>query len=160
MAMAAYLKIKTIEGESTESNHTNWIEVVAFNHSIHQQDSGSVSTSGSLTAGRSDHAYFTITKQVDKATPKLMLACASGEDVQEVTLELVRAKSSTEKITYMTVKLSPSVLIASVAFSGSGGGESLPLEEVSFKYSKIDWIYTSTGTEQGQIATAYDLSKV
>jgi type VI secretion system secreted protein Hcp len=159
MAMAAYLKISTINGECTESNHKNWIEVVGFNHVVTQQDSGSVSTSGSLTAGRSDHGYFTITKQVDIASPKLLFACSSGEDVKEVTLELVRAQG-TDKVTYMTYKLSPSVLITAISLSGSGSGEQLPLETVAFKYAMIEWTYSSTGSAQGQVAASYDLTKV
>jgi type VI secretion system Hcp family effector len=157
MAQALFLKIDTIKGECSESNHTDWIEVNGYSHSIHQQDSGSVSTSGSLSAGRSDHGYFTINKQLDMASPLLNLACSIGDDVKKVTLEIVRAKGD-EKVTYMTYTMSPSVLITSVSSSGLSG-EQIPQESVTFKYAQIEWNYTGTGSTQGNVAAGYDLQK-
>ena len=44
-------------------------------------------------------------------------------------------------------------IISSVRPGGSAqGGEALPLEEVSFNYGKIEWIYTETDHKTGQPA--------
>ncbi len=45
------------------------------------------------------------------------------------------------------------VIVSSVRPGGSAqGGESLPLEEVSFNYGKIEWIYTTTDHKTGKAA--------
>jgi type VI secretion system secreted protein Hcp len=54
------------------------------------------------------------------------------------------------------------VIVSTVRPGGSAqGGESLPLEEVSFNYGKIEWIYTETdhktGKGKGDIKAHWDV---
>lgn len=160
MAFDTFLKISTIPGESTDDKHTDWIEILSFNHGVVQPATGSTSSGGARSAERVDHQDFSLVKTLDKASPKLALACCNGEHIPEVNVELCRATG--DKAVYMKYKLTD-VLVSSVSNGGSAqGGETLPLEEVSFNYAKINWTYTETdhktGKAKGDVETHWDLS--
>lgn len=154
----AFIKIDGVPGECTDAGHADWIEVLSYNHSVNQQNSGSVSSGGGRSAGRCDHAPFSIVKTLDKATPKLNLFCCSGEHIPTITIDFCR--SGKDKQLYMQYKLYD-VLIGGVSVGGSSQGESsLPLEEVTFNYAKIEWTYTETdhktGQPKGNVAAGWD----
>jgi type VI secretion system secreted protein Hcp len=148
MAFDAFLKIATIPGESTDDKHKDWIEILSFSHGLSQPGSGARSSGGAASAERVNHQDFSIVKTLDKASPKLALACCKGEHIKEVTLALHRATGDKQK--YMEYKLSD-VIVSSVRPGGSAhGGEQLPLEEVGFNYGKIEWTYTATDHKTGK----------
>ena len=154
-----FLKIEGIPGESTEDIHKEWIEVLSYSWGVSQPASGALSSGGARTAERCDHEDFTVVKTLDKASPKLALYCCNGAHIAEVTLELCRAEEDKQKI--MEYKMSD-VIVSSVSPGGSAqGGESLPLEEVSFSYGKIEWTYTEldhmTGKAKGDVKAYWDL---
>src|SRR5688572_22384769 len=159
MAFDAFLKISTIPGESTDEQHPQWIEILSFSHGLSQTSTGSVSTGGARTAGRVDHQDLTVVKALDAASTPLYLACCRGDHIPEVTIQLHRATGNKEK--YYEVKMTD-VLVSGVRPGGSSqGGESLPLEEVSFNYAKVEWNYIqtdhNTGAVQGNFAKWWDL---
>lgn len=150
MAFDAFLKIDGIPGESTDSKHKDQIEVLSYHTGASQPSSGSSSSGGARSAERVNLSDFSIVKTLDKASPKLFLHCCNGQHIKEVTLALFRATG--DKAKYMEYKLSD-VLVSSFRPGGSSGsGESLPLEEVSFNYGKIELIYTATDQKTGKAA--------
>ena len=160
MAFDAFLKISTIPGESTDDKHKDWIEVLSYHWGVSQPASGSASTGGGRSAERCNHSDFSVVKALDKSTAKLVLACCKGEHIKEVTLELCRAAGDKQK--YMEYKLSD-VIVSGVRPGGSSqGGETLPLEEVSFNYGKIELSYTETdhktGKPKGDVRANWDLT--
>jgi type VI secretion system secreted protein Hcp len=157
----AFLKIATIPGESTDEKHADWIEILSFSHGLSQPAGGSRSTAGSGTGQRGDHQDFTVVKFLDKASPKLALACCKGEHIADVTLALHRATGDKQK--YMEYKMSD-VIVSSVSPGGSSKqDDALPLETVSFNYGKIEWTYTATdhktGKASGDVKSHWDLTK-
>ena len=67
-----------LQGDSTDTKHVNEIEVSSFSHKITQPKSASASTSGGHTAERTEHGEMVFTKEVDKASSKLLRACSAG----------------------------------------------------------------------------------
>lgn len=160
MAFDAFLKIDGIPGESSDDKHKEWIEVLSYSHGVSQASSGSASTGGGRSAERCNHSDFSIVKALDKASPKLALACCNGTHIKEVKLELCRAAG--DKTKYMEYKLSDAI-VSSVRPGGAAqGGETLPLEEVAFSYGKIEWTYTATdpktGKASGDVKANWDLT--
>ena len=158
MAFDCFLKIDTIPGECTDDKHKEWIEVLSYSHGVSQPSSGSVSSGGARSSERCDHQDFSVVKTLDKASPKLILACCNGQHIPTITIELCRATGDKQK--YMSYILKD-VIISSVRPTGSArGGESLPVEEVTFCYGKIEWTYTETdhmtGKPKGDIKTQWD----
>jgi type VI secretion system secreted protein Hcp len=160
MAFDAFLKIDGVPGESTDDAHKDWIEILSFSHGLSQPASAAPSTGGARTAERVDHHDFTIVKALDKASPKIYLACCNGEHIPKVSIEICRAGGDKQK--YMEFLMSD-VIISSVSPGGSSEGEeTLPLEEVDFNYGKIEWNYTlldhKTGKPQGNVSSHWDLT--
>lgn len=159
MAFDCFLKVDGIPGESTDDKHKHWIEVLSYSWGVSQPASGSASSSGGASAERADFSDFSIVKALDKASPKLMQACADGTHIDEVTMELCRAGG--DKMKYMEYKMT-NAMVTGVRPGGSAqGGENLPLEEVSFNYGKIELTYTQQtragGRGQGNVAAGWDL---
>ena len=147
MAFDCFLKITTIPGECTDDKHKQWIEVLSYSHGVSQTATGSQSSGGARSSERCDHQDFSVVKTLDKASPKLSLACCKGEHIGDVKVELCRATGNKTK--YMEY-LMTDVIVTSVRPGGSAqGGESLPLEEVSFNYGKIEWKYVETDHKTG-----------
>jgi type VI secretion system secreted protein Hcp len=157
MAFDAFMKISSVPGESTDDQHKDWIELLSFSWGVHQPKSV-VSSAGSLAAERADFHDFSITKVVDKASPKLATACASGEHFNEVKVEICRAGGDKQK--YMEYKLTD-VIITSFRPAGHKAGETLPVEEVTLSYGKVELNYTetdkATGKGKGVVAAGWDL---
>lgn len=96
MALDAFIKIEGIDGESTDSKHSGWIEATSCDMEINQTISETASSAGGASAERADFSDFSFCKLLDKASPKISLACADGTHFKNVVVELCRA--GTEKI--------------------------------------------------------------
>ncbi len=149
-----YMAIDGLKGESTDSEHKDWIEVLSFSHSITQPASATSIAGGTST--RSQHQPYSITKHVDMASPKLYQMCCSGTHVREVTIHFMRPASS-KRVKYMEVKLQE-VLISHVAPSG---GTEFPSETIGLTYGAIKWTYTqqrSDGSQGGNTTGGWNLT--
>ena len=159
MAFDAFIKIEGIKGESTDAGHKDQIEVLSYSFSAAQQGGAAVSRTGGATGGRADLGDFSIVKVLDLSTPNLFKYCASGKHIPSVVLELVSADENPH--TYMKYTLSDA-LVSSVRPGGSSNGEGTrPLEEVSFRFSKIELEYTpfdNTGKAGAAQKAGWDLS--
>ena len=152
-----YLNIVGIDGESTDDKHEDWIEVLSYNHGITQ--TSSIHSGAGAGAGKCTHEDFIITKSLDKASPKLALACCNGEHIPRVVLELCQAAGDKQK--FMEYEMED-VIVASVRPGGSTcGQEGRPLEEIAIRYAKIKFIYTTvdprSGKSAGYVQTEWDV---
>ncbi|MBI5556205.1 MAG: type VI secretion system tube protein Hcp [Deltaproteobacteria bacterium] len=151
-----FINIKDIKGESTDDKHKEWIEVLSYNWGVSQMASGSQSTAGGGSTQRADFQDLSIVKALDSASPLLFKACASGQHIGEVKLELCRAGG--DKLLYMEYKLT-NVIISSVSVGGGGGD--VPSESVTFNYGKIEQTYTkqkrADGKGGGNVPAGWDL---
>jgi len=161
MPFDAFLKIATIPGESSDDKHKEWIEILSYHWGASQAQAGPTSMTGAHTGQRVDISDFSIVKQLDKASPLLFMKCCTGEHISDVTLELSKAVGGVQGVKYMTYKFSDAI-VASVRPGGSSqGGDAAPLEEVSFRFSKVNIEYVpidKQGKPQGQIPAGWDLA--
>ena len=157
MAFDAFIKIDGIEGESTDEKHAGWIEVTSYNTGLSQTVSSTASSAGGASAERADFQDFSITKQIDKASPKLAVACADGTHISSIVVELCR--SGTDKVKFMEYKMTNCIISGT---SITGGGE-FPTENVTIDFGKIEWSYTQQkrkgGGAAGNVASGWDLEK-
>ena len=151
-----FLKIEGIKGESTDDKHKDWIEILSYNWGVIQSASISASGSGGGTTSRADFMGMSIVKLLDAASPKLFLACAGGEHIDEVTIELCRAAG--KKMKYMEYIMYD--VIVSTVRGGSEFGQDEPTEAVTFKYGKMKLNYITTkkdGSPGGNVPACWDL---
>jgi type VI secretion system secreted protein Hcp len=158
MAFDVYVKIDGIEGESTDYRHLGWIEVLYFKTHLNQEISSTASSAGGASAERVDFDDFVITKQLDKASPKLASACAAGTHINKIVIEICRA--GTDKVKFMEYKLT-NCIISKVT---SGGSEKIfPAETFKINFGKIEWCYTQQerqgGGAAGSIACGWSLER-
>ncbi len=137
MSSDVYLKIDGIDGESTDSEHEKWIEVLSFNHGISQPVSAPSGTGG-RTVGKVDFQDFSIVKEVDNATPILYLHCCNGKHLKEIIVDCCLATE--DKHVFYKYKMED-VIVSSVSCGGGGGGTK-PTESVTFNFGKMTWEYT------------------
>ena len=104
-AYDAFLKIDGIPGESTDSKHEEWIEILSFSHGVSQP-----STVVGGTTARCNHQDFSIVKALDKASPKLALYCCNGEHIAEAKLQLCSPTPFMEWRQFMEYTLSDVII--------------------------------------------------
>jgi len=142
----AYMDVNVpdIDGESTDPDHTGWIEVLAVYHSAKQPAATSRSSVGGRSGRRAEFSDITIVKEIDVATPKLALYCAKGEHIPDVVIEFTMVEPVTSnKVVYKKVMLKDVVVSAfTPVMSYRSNGEFTHLEEISFRYGQIEWEYT------------------
>jgi type VI secretion system secreted protein Hcp len=156
MAVDYFLKIDGIDGESKDSKHKGEIDIESFSWGATQMGTshaGGGSGGGKVNMG---DAHFTSAYQ-SKATPKLFLACATGEHIKKAVLVCRRAGKEQQEYLKWTFS---DLLISSFQTSGSAGATGLPSEQFSFNFTKIEIEYKEQkpdGTLGGATPAGYDI---
>ncbi len=148
---------KDIPGESTDSEHKGWIEVLSWNQGIHQPTSATASTAGGHSAERCEHVPMTFSKEVDKASVYLWEACSAAY-AYDVEIRFFRA-SGTVRTNYLTIKLTDAIVASTETRVQAEG---LPGETFTLKYAKVVWAYKGSQADGaanvGNYAGGWDLS--
>ena len=132
MASDIFAKIGDIKGESLDAKHKDEIEVLSFSWGV--TNSGSIGAGGG--AGKATFQDLALVHKIDKATPSLMHACATGEHLKEATITHRKAGKGRQE--YLIIKMND-VIITGVAFSDTSGEAGS--ETVSLAFAKVDLEY-------------------
>ena len=154
-AVDYFLKLDGIKGESSDDKHKDEIDLESW--SWGETNSGTHAGGGGGGAGKVVMQDFHFTMRMNKATPELMLACATGKHLKEATLTC--RKAGTEQQEYLKIKFSD-MLVSSYQTGGSGGGGVVPTEQISLNFSKIEYEYKpqkADGTLDAPVKAGYDL---
>ena len=135
MATNMFIRIGEIKGESHDSRHKDEIEVVSWAWGL---TSSAPASSGGGAAGRASFRDLTFAHLIDRASPSLMLACASAQRFRDARLT-VRRPGTTTPEEYLLISLAD-VVVTSVQSSGTEAAGSL-LEEVSLNFARVDFEY-------------------
>ena len=142
-----FVKIKAakqgeINGDVFERGKEGMIKVVAYSHEIVSPRD----VASGMATGKRQHKPFVITKELDKASPKLFTVLTTNENLPEVTLSFYRPSlkgaGAGASAQYFTIKLTNANISGIRSWIDEKGQ---PLEEVSFTYQKITWTYTDGG---------------
>ena len=134
MASDIFAKIGDIKGESLDSKHKDEIEVLSWTWGVAQ--SGTMSFGGGGGAGKANFQDLIFTHHIDKATPLLLKACATGQHVPDATITVRKAGKGQQE--YLIIKLTD-VLVTGVSMSVA---EDAPtVEIVSLQFAKVDLEY-------------------
>ncbi|MBM2852874.1 MAG: type secretion system tube protein Hcp [Candidatus Nitrosotenuis sp.] len=135
-AVDMFIKIKDIPGESSDKNHNKEIDILSLSWSSAMQ------SSRDGAAGKASAEEFSITKYIDKATPKLFESLATGKHIEEATL--VVRKAGGNPVEYLKYTLRD-IMISS--YTTGSSGEDRPTESISFNYGKIEIEYTEINAD-------------
>lgn len=150
-----FLKIDGIDGESMDAKHKAEIQIESFSWGATQ--GGSHSSGGGGGAGKVSMQDFHFVMKVNKASPKLMLSCATGEHIKKAVL--IARKAGKDQQEYMKVTFSD-ILVSSFQTGGSGHGDVMPTDQISLNFAKIEFEYKEQkpdGSLGGAIKAGYDL---
>ena len=153
MALVDYfLKIDGVPGESMDAKHKDEIQVLSF--SFGESQAGTMAFGGGGGAGKVQMQDFHFTMNVNKASPKLFLACATGDHIKSAVLTARKAgkdQQDFEKFEFTDV------IVSSFTINGDGHANYLPVESVSFNFAKIAIAYKEQ-KHDGSLAAASKVS--
>lgn len=135
-AVDYFLKIDGIAGESTDAKHKGEIDIESWSWGA--TNAGSHATGGGGGAGKVSMQDFHFVMRENKASPILMLACATGQHIKSA--QLTCRKAGTEQQEFLTIKFSD-LLVSSYQTGGSAHGDIIPQDQISLNFSKIEYEY-------------------
>ncbi len=135
----AFLLTPTIPGESTAAAHSAWIDIESFSLGAQQRPPPSYGLIAS---------EFVVAKRIDKASPRLFLACAQGTELATVTIDVTEDFGPFSNVVFHQIILTDA-RVASVKLVADTAGTDRPLEEVAFTYEKIEIRYSVVNPNTG-----------
>jgi type VI secretion system secreted protein Hcp len=150
MAADIFAKLGDIKGESIDDKHKDEIEVLSYSWGV--SNPGNIHGGG---AGQTTFRDLSITHQIDKASPALMRACATGEHLKEATI--THRKSGKGQLEFLVIKMND-VIITGVSHTRDVNQTS---ESVSIAFAKVDLEYRpqkSDGSLDAGIHFKYDIA--
>src|SRR3954469_21603987 len=134
MASDIFAKIGDIKGESLDDKHKDEIEILSFSWGV--TNSASPSPGSGAGAGKATFQDLVVVHNIDKASPDLMRACATGTRLRDATITHRKAGKGQQE--FLVVKMND-VIITGVTHGGAAGQPYA--ETVSLAFAKVDLEY-------------------
>ena len=152
MASDIFAKIGDIKGESLDSKHKDEVEVLSFSWGVTNDATTKTSGGG---AGKATFHDLSFVHAIDKASPSLLKACATGLHLKEATITHRKAGKGQQE--YLIIKMND-VIITGVSLSDSS--DAAGSENVTMAFAKVDFEYKpqkSDGSLDAGIHFKYDI---
>jgi type VI secretion system secreted protein Hcp len=150
-----FIKFDGIKGESTDAKHKDEIDVESW--SWGETHPGSAASGGGGGAGKVAMQDFHFVMRLNRASPRLMRACATGQHIKMATLSARKAGKGQQE--YLTFKFHD-VLVSSFQTGGTEDAALVPTDEVSFNFAKLEVEYKpekADGSLGSVVEFRYDL---
>jgi type VI secretion system secreted protein Hcp len=131
-----FLKIDGIQGESQDSKHKGEIQLESFSWGEARQ--AGPAAGGGAGAGRVQMHDLHVTTPVSKASPLLMLACASGQHLKSAVL--TARKAGRDQQEFLVFKFND-LIVSSYETGGAAADQRLPVDQVAFSFGQISVDY-------------------
>ena len=152
-----YLKIDGIDGESHDQKHKGEIEIDSF--SWGQTQTGTAASNSGIGAGKVAMQDVSFVMRVNKASPKIALACANGDHINNAVLVCRKAGKDQQEFLKYTFS---DILVSSYHTGGSQQSDLVPMDQFSLNFSKIECEYKeqkSDGTLGGTVKMGWDVKQ-
>jgi type VI secretion system secreted protein Hcp len=136
MAEEMFLKIDGIQGESSDASHKGEINILSFVWGESQPAAAASSTG--TGAARVIMQDFHFVMRVNKASPKLFLACASGTHIRNAILTVRRPGAGAAEFLKWTLT---DVTVASYQTAADVPPGDPPTDQVNLRFAKIEVEY-------------------
>jgi type VI secretion system secreted protein Hcp len=134
MASDYFLKIDGIPGESLDDKHKDEIEVLSW--SWGETNEPPATSGGGAGSGKVAMTGLHVSAHLSRASPQLLLACASGKHIKSAILS--GRKAGKAQAEFLTFSLSD-VLVS--GYQTGGSAVEAPLDSISLNFSKIEVSY-------------------
>jgi type VI secretion system secreted protein Hcp len=146
-----FLKIDSLEGETTAKGFEKQIQLDAFGWGLSQAAPASSVGAGVRATGRAVPQEFQFTTRVNITSPKLMLACATGQHFASAVLSI--RKMGAKQDAYLKYTLSD-VVVSSYQTGANNAAEPTPSDSVSLSCARIQIEYRPEDSKRGGLGTA------
>jgi len=123
----------------------DYTEILAWSWSVSR--SGTTHTGGGGSVDKASFSDVSLTKWVDKSTPKLLEAVVTGKHFETVDLYNDRLGQDKALIPYVHINMDK-VIVTSISMGG-GEGEDRLTENVSLNFAKFKYEYTEQDSKTG-----------
>ena len=134
-AVDYFIKFDGIKGESADAKHKDEIDVESW--SWGETRAAGAPSGGGAGAGKVSMQDFHFVMRLNRASPGLMKACATGQHIKMATL--TGRKAGKDQQDYLTFKFHD-VLVSSYQTGGSEQAD-VPIDQVSLNFAKIEVDY-------------------
>jgi type VI secretion system secreted protein Hcp len=156
-AVDYFLKVQGIEGESVDAKHKGEIDLESWSWGA--ASTGPVEHGGGGGAGKVSIQDFHFVSKVSRASPRLFLACASGQHIKEA--KMTGRKAGAKEAEFLTLTFSD-VLVSTYQTGGSTHSDIVPMDQVSLNFAKILIEYRpqkADGSLDAPIRAGWDVKK-
>lgn len=161
MAFDTYVELTGIEGEATAKGFEKKIEIFSFSWGASSPVTIGSGTGG-ISASRVNISSFNVMKKTEVSSPKLFKACCLGEHITKMTVSM-RKQAGVGGQDVFLIYTFDEVMVESIQWSGSSGGDDTPTESVSFAFGKVTVEYKTQGKDGKLVAgtpVVWDITKV
>ena len=156
MAVAMYLKIEGVSGESKDAQHKEWTDIQSFSWGVTQP--GSMSVGGGGGTGKASFNDLYVVARIDRSAPAVLKHCATGKHLGKAELSICKAGG--EQIEYSRITLED-VLVTSVQYKGEQDGDAM-MVSYAFQAAKVKqqyWEQTDKGGKGAESVVGYDIKQ-
>jgi type VI secretion system secreted protein Hcp len=156
VAVDYFLKIDGVSGESGDAKHKGEIQLESF--SWGETNLGGGGPGGGGGAGKVQMQDLVVTMVVSKASPKLMLSCATGKHHKEAVLTARRTGKAQQEFLVFKFK---DVVVTSYQTGGSAQAD-VPVDQASLGFSTIQLEYRpqkADGSLDTPVKAGWDLKQ-
>lgn len=153
-----HLKLNGIKGESTSVQHKDEIDVQTWAWGV-TGASPVTGGGGSVSPARASFSDLHFTHGVDRASPELWKACATGRQIRDAVLSVARPSGGTQD--YLVIKLTD-VIVTSVSMTDGAGDTLVPVESVGLAFVKVEYGYrpqNANGSLGAVVEFKFDLAR-
>ena len=161
MAFDTYVELTDIPGEATAKGFEKKIEVFSWSFGASAPVSVGPGKEG-MSASRVSISSFNVMKKTDVASSKLFKACCVGDHIALMTVSMRKQTGTGGQEAFLIYKFDE-VMVESIQWSGSSGGDDTPTESVSFAFSKVTVEYktqAADGKLKAGTPVVWDITKV
>lgn len=156
MAVDMFIEIGDIKGESTDKEHKEKIDILAWSWGM--SNSGTTHMGGGGGSGKVNVQDLSFTKYIDSSSNALLKSCCEGTHYPKA--KLIVRKAGGKPLEYVVLELEE-VMVTAVSTGGSGGEDRLT-ENVTLNFAKFTYKYQPqdpTGAKKGGTKDyAYDIA--
>jgi type VI secretion system secreted protein Hcp len=159
MAFDTYMCIDeaaVVKGEATakglEKPASGWFEIFSFSWGASNPTTVGTGKTG-LAAGKVSISSFNVMKKSENASPLLFAACCNGQHYAKAKVVMRKASGAEGGQAIFLEYDFSDVMVESVQWSGSSGGDDTPTESISFAFAAVMITYKLQDKEKGGMKT-------
>ncbi|QEW05718.1 Hcp family type VI secretion system effector [Nitrincola iocasae] len=154
--MAIYLKIDGVEGDVTESTHTNWVECDSMSWNVSRALSTKPGQGKDRESTSPSIGEIALVTKMDKSSPVLFSEACVGQGKTALIHMVQTSPNGIE--TYMEYTLTNALVSE---YSVSADRINRPLESIKLNFTKIEMRYTpwdESHRPEGSVPAGYDIA--